>query len=54
MKASQNKAFQIPQFYISEHFWKRQINCTELIADWTADDLYCSAAAERVYPERSV
>lgn len=54
MKASQNKAIQIPQFYISEHFWKRQINCTELIADWTADDLHRSAAAKHALPERSV
>lgn len=53
MKASENKAFQIPQSYF-EHFRKQQINCIELIADWTADDLYCSAAAECVYPERSV
>lgn len=54
MKASRNKAFQIPLSYFSEHFWKQQINCIELIAEWTADDLYCSVAAECVYPEKSV
>lgn len=48
MKANQTIAFQIPQRALcSEQFilLKSAINCIELIADWTADDLYCSVAA---------